>query len=248
MKHIWLKNDKKKFFEPIEKLEKSLQSIRRPKKTRFYPNDLTATEEIFIEEEKQFYEKISSASNSPKFKSWLMAESQAPLIGGVKYLANIDKSSLPSPEGRKNLKKMLFPSIFSRNCCNTSLIPEKTQSVGRYKSRKPSIQKIMKVYEDGVLKTQNSKSLKSNLNKNKELAKEFTKQLDWASEKLSELNGYNKELMKKIYSEFKDSKEHFEQEKVQAFNDYKSYFNETSKSRVKNIKKLLSRFNERILY
>jgi hypothetical protein len=248
MKHIISKYEKSNL-DQVSQLEKSIKSFEKnlkQSKCSFLPITLTATEEIYSEEDNYFVEKIKSNTNSPnKIRSFLFpSQLERPKTKNATspIEKNLNTSSTLNPS---NLSKL--PTIRKSTRCLCKNIGHEDFNNKKDK-RRLSIDKIVKVYEKSLNETARSQNLENFISKHRKIAKEYTNHIDWASEKLKEINGLDKDLMKKVFLEYKDYKKIYENEKTEVIADYNSKSSSYGKNRVKSLKKMLKDFKDRIIY
>ena len=198
----------------------------------------TITEEIFEEEKKEFCQRIKQRLNNPK---------------NLSPLTELSKQFSISPDLERKLKKNSGKS--EEKIRDSSLIrislPKIKQSPTRFQSpkldnikfrkRKYSIDKIVKIYEEGIEKSLTMKNLKSIVVKNSGIAREYAKEMMKASDILLEIDEFQSNLKRKLYLEIKISKDGYESEKYHLIKDFtkrlvlnKSYKSKKLKSLVRN--------------
>lgn len=208
--------------------------------SRKSPMPITITEEIYEEENKNFYEKMIRKSESPVIKNISvspMSKIKKPLNSSLLLEKN---NTLDVPTSKTPTNYTHLPPIHLRK---SNYFRYETKNTGKLK-KKFSIGKILKAYEEGCKKSENTKSLKQCIGRNSFIAKEYTKEMNWTSERLSEINGFNSDLMKKLYNEMKSSRNIYESEKNKVINDYSTKFVLGNQYRLKSKKKSKQKLKE----
>ena len=184
------------------------------------PRMLTTTEEIYKTEENKFLQRIEYASKSPTLKNTCISRSLTKNFG-VNYFITSKKSptnlvSLNSKDGKIN-----FPPIYLDRRTFLDTNKEKSfNSEKKIKKKRFSIKNIVKACQEETEKNIFSQSFKKKIEKSSSIVREYTKEINWASDKLMEVNSFEKDLMKKLYEELKSSKELYENEKSRVIKDY----------------------------
>lgn len=202
------------------------------------PKMMTGAEEIYQEEEKDFFQRFSVQSLSPLQKGPIFPISRSVNKKKIINLTPVPHSNSPWS------KSPYLPPISKKNLQIPKPAP---QLLPNSPHKRHSIRKVMQVYDQQMQIFENTKSLKNCINRNSVMAKQYTKEMNWASERIHELNGFGKDVMKKIFNELKSSKEMYEKEKTEAVNEYNSKFVKKNTQRLSGNKSLKSRFKNRIL-
>lgn len=206
---------------------------------------ITATEEILSQEHDRFYEKAkSSRSSSPA-----TLNSPSPF--------HISTHLSASPHKFRKYNRM-SPSLSPmRNQSYLPILSPSKDKVGRL-AKKPLIEQnnskffkidlILKACEDESGKMiENSKKIKQFIGKERVVALNYVKEMEWTSNKLNEINGYDNNLMKNLFEEHKNTNIQYESEKVKISKKYKIRSLRDCKSKAKAIKKLLLNYKLKVM-
>ncbi|OMJ76949.1 hypothetical protein SteCoe_23575 [Stentor coeruleus] len=205
---------------------------------------ITATEEILSQVHDRFYEKAKSSRSS------------SPISFNSPNPFHTSTQQSTSPHRFRKYKKM-SPSLSPMR--NYNIFPTLSPSKDKIERlSKPSLEQnnskffkidlILKACEDESGKMiENSKKIKQFIGKERVVALNYVKEMEWASDKLNEINGYDNNLMKKLFEEHKSTNIQYENDKVKVSKKYKVRSLLDCKSNAKAIKKLLLNYKLKVM-
>lgn len=196
-------------------------------------NGNTIVEEIFHEEDSRFYNRFQNyLSSSP---------SRTPVKLETSFTEFYSKSSKKKTSA---LPKRL-PQINPNFQAKTQL---KKNSILTRRKNQYKVESILKECND-TYRTFSEQSCKFNslMTKERKIARNYSKDLQWTSKKLLELDGYSNEIMKALYEEHKSSHDLYETEKNIMGKKYNNKTLAEFKRKAKHIKTLLITFKNKVI-
>ena len=205
----------------------------------------TATEEIYDEEIYKFYNNAKKVSSlSPVAKKSKFDIRNSPDLNASIFSNRISRKTKPSGfEAKEAEFSYVTPKTENMLDINNNKIRAR-ENAERY-SKINSIIKVCDVLVD--TSAVSSTKLKNFIGRERVVAKQFTKEMKWTSEKLADINGHQKDLMKKLYEEYKCSYSLYEQEKTIIAGKYNTKSLRDYRCKAKNMKKFLSDFKLKII-
>ena len=197
----------------------------------------TPTEEIFNTENKIFFSKIVNSRNSSPVKTSPHSRNVSPFKQSI-----IDspwsskRSHIVLASGRK---EDFLPSLTSRK--------ESLSKTFRRESEL-KIEKIMKDCEETRVKLVESSSRLGILSKQEcQLARHYTKEMQWTADKIMEVNTYGNEIMQTLFDEHKQSKDYYETEKNLLVKKLNENSEKNFKAKANQIKKLMTERRHKLI-
>ena len=208
------------------------------------PSPISFLEQLSIDEEKSnsIVEEIFKQEKSRFCDRFLESYTASP----TKTPARLETSFTEPPKKNKNSsllpKRNLdpFPRILSN-------YPQKKNSITTSKTHK-KLEKFVKECND-IHKTITENSNRFNLimNKERKIAKNYSKNFQWTSKKLLEINGYTSDIIKALYEEHKTFNDSYEREKKTLSKCYNTRTLDDYKRKVKHIKTLLVTYKNKVI-
>lgn len=195
-------------------------------------NSNSIVEEIFHEENSKFYNRFQDyLSSSP---------SRTPVKLETSYTESYTK---PSHKKTSMLPKKL-PQIKPNFHTNTNL---KSHSLARRRNQY-KVESILKECNE-TYRTFSEQSCKFNslMTKERKIARNYSKDLQWTSKKLLQIDGYSNEIMKALYEEHKNSYDLYETEKNIMSKKYNHKTLAEFKKKARHIKNLLITFKNKVI-
>ena len=223
--------------EPTSFLEKLT-----PKKSKVV---FTATEEIYDQEIDKFYNKAKKISSlSPVTNKSKLNLGSSPDMNVSAISNRLSRRTRPSGFEDKEVE---FPNLNTKTEGMLSINNKKIKVRGKGE-RCSKINSIIKVC-DVLVDTSaiSSAKLKNIIGRERVVARQFTKEMKWTSERLVDINGHQKELMKKLYEEYKYSDSLYEEEKAMIAIKYNTKSLRDYRCKARNMKKFLSDFKLKII-
>ena len=218
---------------PISFLEKLSPDRKSP---------LTTTEEIYNEERFKFYKKLSipyspakTVDETNKISSFTPSPQKSRLIRIITSPVTENNQEKPLPGLTKPIKRLCKFKIQDQSALNPH-------------TRHKTINSILKACETtGDKIAFNSKKVKSFIEKERMIARQYTKEMKWTSDKLTELDGFNHQLMKTLYNEYKSFNTLYEKDKLLISKKYNHKSAKDYKAKAKNMKKFLTDFKNKVI-
>lgn len=206
---------------------------------------LTATEEILYQEHKNFYINAkSSCSSSPiSAKSLIPHQSSSPI-----------NTTRDKPKKSLKLIPSLSPISGKRTLPTISTVREKLYCHTKMPFIEKTNRKFFKINsilkacgEESEKMLENSKKIKQFIDKEQVLAVKYTREMEWNTKKLTEINGYKNDLMKRLFEEYKTLNTRYENEKKLISKNYNTKSLQYYKEKAKGIKRLLINYKLKVL-
>jgi len=196
----------------------------------------SVVEEIFQEENFKFHQKFFNTQASPKNKTPARLETC--------YTESPFKSK------RKKRKKSSVLPLKSPNPASLSLLPNielKRTLLTRRKNQERLENFMLKCTEAHKTISEDSSKFKHEMEKEREIARNYSKDLQWTSKKLLELDGYTNNVIKALYEEHKVSHDSYETEKKTLSKRYNHRTLADYTRRLKHLKTLLVTYKNKVI-
>lgn len=193
----------------------------------------SVVEEIFQEENERFYNRFLKTQTSSPNKTPARLETsytESPAKSKRK------KSSFLPPKSQNPRSPYLFPNIALKRTLLT-----------RRKNQDKLENFMLKCSEAHKTISENSSKFNNLIEKERKIARNYSKDLQWTSKKLLELDGYKNKIIKALYEEHKVSHDSYETEKKTLSKRYNHRTLADYTRRIKHIKTLLVTYKNKVI-
>lgn len=197
----------------------------------------TPTEEIFNTENKIFFTKIADSRNSSPVKTSQHSRNASPFKQSIIDCPwSSKRSHIVLTSSRK---EDFLPSLTCRKESFSKTLKKESEI---------KIEKILKDCEETRVKLVESSSRLGILSKQEyQLARLYTKEMQWTADKIMEVNTYGNEIMQTLFDEHKQSKDYYETEKNLLVKKLNENSEKNFKAKANHIKKLMTERRHKLI-